>query len=153
MSITVVILIAAALVAAYTDLRKRIIPNWLTGSMVIYGLGHHISQTGWSGLWVSLGGLALGGGLILLPMLIPFAKRGIGGGDVKFLAAVGSIIGAPGVFVVFILAAGLGAIQIMIALYRKSAPVNRPVTVPYGVALSLGTLMVTVVSLMGLFNQ
>jgi hypothetical protein len=58
-------------------------------------------------------------GLILIPMLIPFAKRGMGGGDVKFIAAVGSIVGAEGVLLVFALAAALGAIMSTLALRKQ----------------------------------
>ncbi|MCS6803550.1 MAG: A24 family peptidase [Acidobacteriota bacterium] len=148
MTIPVVVLVAAAVIAGYTDLRTRRIPNWLTGAVALFGLSHHFVKSGGHGLWISLGGVALGAGLILLPMLIPYAKGGIGGGDVKFIAAVGSIVGAAGVFVVFIVAAGVGAIQCLIALWRQAATGDRPVTVPYGVALSVGTLVVTVGSLL-----
>jgi len=141
---TMIVLIAAALIAAYTDLRTRRIPNWLTAGMIVYGLAFHSYRGGWSGFLLGLGGLALGGGLILIPMLIPFARRGLGGGDVKFLAAVGSIVGAQGVFLVFILATALGAILGGIAINRRRTEAGRPVSIPYGVALSFGTLMVTV---------
>lgn len=148
MTIPVAVLVAAAVIAGYTDLRTRRIPNWLTGGMTLFGLSHHLLKSGVHGLWISLGGVALGAGLILLPMLVPYAKRGIGGGDVKFIAAVGSIVGAAGVFVVFIVAAGVGAIQCLIALWRQPAVKDRPVTIPYGVALSVGTLVVTAGSLL-----
>jgi prepilin peptidase CpaA len=145
MSITVTILIAAALIAGYTDLRARRIPNWLTGGMVVYGLLLHSYRAGWSGFLLSWGGLAVGLGL----MLIPYLLRGLGAGDVKFLAAVGSIVGALGVLVVFALATGLGAIMGAIALHRKRTPEEQdqpartPVSIPYGIALSFGTLLFT----------
>ena len=148
MLVSIVVLITAALVTVYTDVRTRRIPNWLTGGMVAYGLGYHVSMNGWYGLGASLSGLAAGAGLILLPMLVPFAKRGMGSGDVKFLAAVGSIVGMLGVVLVFIAAGFFGGIQSIIALRRKSIPAGQPVMIPYGVALSLGTLVLTIGSLM-----
>jgi prepilin peptidase CpaA len=161
--VTIIVLIAAALIAGYTDWRTRRIPNWLTVAVVVYGIGFHAERAGWNGFRFSVGGLALGAGLILLPMLIPFAKRGLGAGDVKFLAAVGSIVGAQGVLMVFALATALGAIIGTFVLnrrndecrmmndelktdstvHRSSFIVHRsePVSIPYGIALSVGTLL------------
>lgn len=121
---TLTVLIVAALIGGYTDWRARRIPNWLTAAVVAYGLAWHAHRAGWSGFLFSLGGLALGAGLILLPMLIPWAKRGLGAGDVKFLAAVGSVVGAQGVFMVFALATAIGAVMGTIALNRASNSVS-----------------------------
>ena len=173
MLITLSILIAAALAAAITDVRSRRIPNWLTGGLMAYGVFFHSIRAGWSGCLLSLGGLALGAGLLLLPMLVPFAKRGMGAGDIKFLAAVGSIVGVQAVFVVFALATAMGAILSIAFLRREirnpksqignppngsnwdvrashfpeAAKATQPVSIPYGVALSVGTLIVAVGSL------
>lgn len=141
----IAILVLAALIAAYTDMRKRRIPNWLTGGMVVYGLIYHSYRAGWSGLFLSLGGIALGLGL----MLIPYLLKGMGAGDVKFLAAVGSIALMRGVIVVFIGASAVGAVQAVVALTRKRkregsrSSARTPVFIPYGVALSFGTLILT----------
>ena len=44
-----VVACAFALTAAYTDLDKRKIPNWLTGSAFLSGLALHAALDGWHG--------------------------------------------------------------------------------------------------------
>lgn len=145
MTLTVTILIIAAMVAGYTDWRTRRIPNWLTAGMAGYGIVFHASRAGWEGLLASLSGLAVGLGLLLIPYLL----RGLGAGDVKFLAAVGSIVGVTGVLVVFVAASALGAVLGIVALSRRQKMERAvtegppPVSIPYGVALSFGTLVLT----------
>jgi len=109
-------LIAAVLVtavAAWTDFKKGIIPNWLSlGVLAIAPIAHAI--LGFSGdgvrgafegaMFSLLGALACGS----VPMLL-YAVGGGRGGDVKLLAAVGALcrtmIGIEAVFYAFLIAA------------------------------------------------
>jgi prepilin peptidase CpaA len=77
-------------VAFATDVRKRIIPNWLTATGAAAGLIGHAIAAGWEGLAGSALGLAAG----LVPMLLLYALKGVGAGDVKLFAAVGAVTGA-----------------------------------------------------------
>ena len=82
------IYLGAALVCAsiggVTDFRSRRIPNWLTGPSLCLGLVLHLGLGGWRDMATSaLAGL-LAGGLFL----IFFLAGGMGGGDVKLIAAV-----------------------------------------------------------------
>ena len=89
----------AFLVAAVTiDGKTRRIPNALTLPIMGAALVWHFADAGASGLMFSLGGLAAGLGL----MLVPFLMGGLGGGDVKMLAAVGAVKGAWFVFTAFL---------------------------------------------------
>src|SRR5947209_11249935 len=91
MSPILVPLIAAAMagVAAYTDLRSRRIPNWLTLSAAVIGLGLNLALGGAAGGLTAVLGLGLG-----LAMLLPFyLLRAVGAGDVKLLAALGALLG------------------------------------------------------------
>jgi len=76
----------AALAFAWLDLRTRRIPNSLTLSTALVGLGFQWGYGGWGGLVNGLGGLAVGFGLLVLP----YALGGVGAGDVKALAALGA---------------------------------------------------------------
>ena len=58
-----VITVTTVLCAAIYDYRSRLIPNVITFAAMLTGLGLHSIHAGWSGLWFSLGGLALGGGI------------------------------------------------------------------------------------------
>lgn len=71
------------------DVRERRIPNRLTGPAMVAGLALHIVFGGWHGLEDSaLAGL-IGGGIFL----VFFLAGGMGGGDVKLMAAVGCFAG------------------------------------------------------------
>src|SRR5262245_17097417 len=84
--------IAAILIAAVAcifDLRTRRIPNWLTFGTAALGFLFHLVTGGFGALGLSaLGWLA--GALIFV---VPFALGGMGGGDLKLLAALGAWIG------------------------------------------------------------
>jgi len=94
-AISLTLLVVA--VAIY-DLRERRIPNRLVFPAVFVGIALHLTK-GWSGLWLSLGGLALGFGLLL----IPYLAGAMWPGDVKFLAAIGSFVGPSGILRIFLL--------------------------------------------------
>jgi prepilin peptidase CpaA len=119
--------IAAVVVAAagcFTDLRSRRIPNVLTFGAAAGAFGFYLVGDGWRGAGWSLSGLAVG-----LAMFLPlFLLRGLGGGDVKLLAALGAWLG-PGATVWLALwtAVAGGPLAILIALsrgYLKTALVN-----------------------------
>jgi len=76
-------------VAAYTDLRERRIPNWLTVPGFVIGVGVHAWLGGWRGTLASLEGAGLAM-LILLPLVL---VRGLGAGDWKLMGAVGACVG------------------------------------------------------------
>jgi prepilin peptidase CpaA len=78
-----------AMLGAGIDLWTRRVPNALTLSAAAAAFGYYLAGFGWSALgWSALGWLT---GLVLfLPF---FALRGLGGGDVKLLAAVGAWLG------------------------------------------------------------
>ena len=78
-----------AFVAMVCDVRTRRIPNVLTLSAAGLALGFHLVTGGPSAAGWSLAGWIVGV-LLFLPM---FALRGMGGGDVKLLAAVGAWLG------------------------------------------------------------
>lgn len=87
--LSTVFLLLAVAVAAYTDLRKHRIPNWLTFSTLLSGLLLQYIFLGTEGLLAGLAGAGMGL-VILLPF---FLMGGMGAGDVKMMAAIGSLIG------------------------------------------------------------
>jgi prepilin peptidase CpaA len=78
-----------AAVACVIDLRKRRIPNWLTISAAGSGLAYHLFVSGFSGLGFAAAGWIVGVAIFFLP----FVLRGLGGGDIKLLAALGAWLG------------------------------------------------------------
>ena len=100
-------LMVMVLTAAVYDVRFRRIPNWITVSGVVIGLGlNTFLYRGLPGLVFSLKGLALGFGLYFLL----YALHAMGAGDVKMMAAVGALVGWEDWFAIFVLTALLGGI-------------------------------------------
>ena len=76
-------------VAGYTEIKRRRIPNWLTVSGMVCGLAGAFIIGDLAGLKSSALGLLIGGGVFF-----PFCLMGVlGGGDLKLMAAVGAIVG------------------------------------------------------------
>ena len=82
--------VVIGLIACATDLRTKRIPNVLTFGAALAGLVAHVALDGANGA-LTAGGGWLTGLLIFLPF---FALGGMGGGDVKLLAALGAWLGA-----------------------------------------------------------
>lgn len=81
--------IGLAALVGFSDIRSRKIPNWLTVSTALTGLGLSAILGGMEGLRLSAGGLAVGLGIGFVLALTPI----MGAGDAKYLAAVGAWAG------------------------------------------------------------
>jgi prepilin peptidase CpaA len=88
-----------ALVAAFIDLRTGHIPNGLTlGALAVAPIAHGVATAvrthSASAAAVSLGASLLGATLCALLPLMMYRSLGLGGGDVKLFAAIGSLTNA-----------------------------------------------------------
>jgi prepilin peptidase CpaA len=103
-------------VAVYTDLLWMKIPNYLTMPFIFIGFWLNTVQLGMGpGVHFALNGLAAG----LLVFIVPFVLGGAGGGDVKLLGAIGSLVGAHAVFWIFLYAAMAGGVVSLFLLVKK----------------------------------
>jgi prepilin peptidase CpaA len=102
-------------VACVTDIRTRRIPNWLTFGAAAAAVVFHAVMAPSAGLMLALSGWFVGA----LMMFAPFALRGLGGGDVKLVAALGAWLGPANVFwlALYAGAAGFGMAVIVAAYY------------------------------------
>jgi prepilin peptidase CpaA len=101
--------LTCATVAACFDVKTRRIPNKLSVPCLMAGLLLHYFAQGWAGLGSSLAAAAIAFGIFLLF----FLAGGMGGGDVKLIAAVGALAGLhmlPGILVATALIGGALAI-------------------------------------------
>ncbi len=104
-----------ATVASVYDVRERRIPNRLTGPCVAVGLLLHFALSGWSGLASSLLAALAGGGVFLVFFLV----GGMGAGDVKLMAAIGSLTGlAPLQLVILATVIAGGIFALVLAGYH-----------------------------------
>jgi prepilin peptidase CpaA len=84
------IAVAVCSVAAFTDARNGIIPNWLTYPTLLGAPLIHAWSIGSGALLTSVAGALLCG---LVPYVM-FRCNGMGGGDVKLFAALGALCGS-----------------------------------------------------------
>ena len=101
-----ILFLAVAVVAGIYDWRFRRIPNWLTLAGVIAGFSGHFYLEGPAGLLIS----AKGFGMAALIYVALYLARAMGAGDVKLMAALGSIAGPMNWFLFFLASSILGAV-------------------------------------------
>ncbi len=135
--------------ATVEDLRSRTISNWLCLAGFLAGLTAHVVLTGWSGLGSSLFGSLIGFGVFLVFFLL----GGMGGGDIKLMAAFGAILGKDQIVHAAVWAAMVGGvIALAYVVYKKVRQTARPSedgagkpvrkeSIPYAPAISLGVLI------------
>ena len=115
-ALVVGILAAATGLAAVIDLRTRRIPNALTGSLAMVGLGLAATQLG----TVGIGGAIIGCLLGFAFMLPGNVFGATGAGDVKLFAAAGALLGpATTVRAFFFTAIAGGVLALIVALRRR----------------------------------
>ena len=155
---------AIAMAGAIHDARSRRIPNQLTLTAIVAGFAVRAVVGRWLGLESAVWGALLAGGIFFLF----FVVGGMGGGDVKLMAAVGAWAGVKQVTPVLLAAAlsgGVLAVIYMIAdgtisrtLRNSLVLVRHHLTfglrphpqinvqnsgttrVPFGIAIAAGTL-------------
>ncbi len=114
-ALKIALLMVVAAAATY-DFRYRKIPNWLNLCGVILGFGLNTLFQGRQGL------ISAGEGL-LLAFAVYFGLyliKGMGAGDVKLMAAIGSLVGPSHWFQIFIATALLGGVAaVLFALLKK----------------------------------
>lgn len=138
-----------AVAATVEDLWRRQISNALSLGGVALGLTVHAWLGGWSGLADSLIGCAVGFGVFFIFFLL----GGMGGGDVKLMAAFGAILGYPQIITAAVLTALAGGLMALGYLLwaklsrvargerRDPARPDRKNFLPYAPAISLGVLL------------
>ena len=134
------ILISLAVVAAGIDFQHRIIPDIVTLPWMAVGLVIAAFSGGIQGVFSRALGIVGCGGLVFLIAII--SRGGMGGGDVKFMALIGSFLGVPGGLTSFVIACVIGAIVGVILIV--SGIKSRKDEIPFGPFISLGTIMVCV---------
>jgi prepilin peptidase CpaA len=164
--VSMFILAGVLIAAAICDLRRGTVFNWLTYPAIVVGLGLGAVEGACAGdvkegLLNHVLGFGFGFGVLFAAYLL----GGMGGGDVKLMAAVGAFLGWPGalhaVFYSFLVGAAVGLIMVVwrgqtwVALWRlwravrilplPTATLDEAVPtstyrVPFGFAVCVGTL-------------
>jgi prepilin peptidase CpaA len=160
------VLAVVLVAAAVFDLRRGTVYNWLTYPAIAAGLAlGALEGAAADGAMDGLGNHALGLGAGFGILFLAYLFGGMGGGDVKLMAAVGALVGWPGVLGAvlysFLVGAAVGLVmviwrgQVRVALRRlwravrilplpgatlDDAAAVATVRVPFGFAVCVGTL-------------
>lgn len=131
----------ALLIAAFTDLRRRQIDNWLNGGIVLaaplWWWANGLSL--WPDVAIQLG-VALAAFAVLAGL---FAMRAMGGGDVKLLTALALWIEPDWFLKLLIMMALLGGVlTIVMGVWHIMRRQRDKLAIPYGVAISAAGLWV-----------
>ena len=102
LALPLLVVLVAVMAAATTDLWGFRLHNALTIPLFLTGLMYHGIAEGPSGLAGSVLGVLVGA----VPLLIPYAKGGMGAGDIKLMAGVGAWLG-PWAILHVLIASGL----------------------------------------------
>lgn len=137
--------------AAISDLRSMVIPNAVSIGLVLLFLAHGM---------LSLSAIAIGQAaaialLVFLACATLFAFRLMGGGDVKFMAAVALWAGPEHAFPFVLVTTLAGGILSLVVLIMATSPFGvllipftrfrggrKNYVLPYGIAIALGGLFV-----------
>jgi prepilin peptidase CpaA len=145
------ILPAAFLVAAFSDLTRYTIPNWLTGAIA---LAFPLVAI-WAGLPPVLILIHIGVGIFALGMgMFFFALGWLGGGDAKLVAGAALWAGPHAVWAFALMAALAGGVLTVALIFFRKLPLPKALAtqewiarlhdqnagIPYGVALAAGAL-------------
>lgn len=129
-------------IASLIDYDHMIIPNSINLTIAISGI--LFALLGWTvNIKQAAFGFIVGGGifflLALLSMLL-FRKEGMGGGDIKLVAASGIYLGAQNVMISFILTCYISGIILLIMLLFKK--VKKGQYIPFGPFIATGMMIV-----------
>jgi prepilin peptidase CpaA len=158
-----ILLAPLALFVIYYDVKYRRIPNILVLATLVAGITVNTFFSGFPGMLSSLEGFALA----FFPMLLMHIFGALGAGDVKLFGAVGAVLGVSLVPLTFVMVVMLGAVLAIYTMLRARTVLStlhgvlrifvgilpgwemprfamspdRRHTIPYGVAIMLGSLI------------
>ena len=156
--LSTMLLLVILITAVSIDLWRHRIPNVLSLGAIVLGFGLQAWALGVDGLLIGLGGLGIGL-LIFLPF---YLLGGMGAGDVKLMAAVGTFLGPTDTLLAAGLSLVVGAVLGgLVALARRGAlaalrraastlkvlpspgvaPQSGAAAVPFALAIGIGTVV------------
>ena len=134
MTAVAVAAVALGCAAMVGDLRARTIPNWLSGGGLVAGLICGVTTAGARGGLTALAGAAVGFAVLLVWHWL----GGLGGGDVKLMAAFGALLGPSDILIAAVLGAVAGAFLALGAAWWRP----RVASIPYAPAIVAGVWLV-----------
>lgn len=116
-AVITLLLVGLAVIGGVLDLKTRRLPNWLALAGLGAGLLTNSILFGWAGFKLS----ASGAGLAFAVYLFFYLLRVMGAGDVKFMAAIGAIVGPHLWLLILFFTALSGGVVALIVLVTKGS--------------------------------
>jgi prepilin peptidase CpaA len=114
--LVVTAVVAVTMAAAVVDLRTRRVPNWLTFGTAALGIAMATAHLNGVSVAGAFEGLLVG----LLLMLPGHVIGKTGAGDVKLLAALGTLLGPRSIVMAFLYSAiAGGGLAVLVAMWRR----------------------------------
>lgn len=134
------IFMTSLLVITFIDIDYKIIPDTITLPGIPIGLAASFVLPAMTFKSSLLGLLAGGGSLLLVAWTYSLItrKEGMGGGDIKLLGMIGTIVGWKGVIFTIFVASLAGTLVGMIVMLQKGK--NLKFAIPFGPFLSIGAM-------------
>lgn len=162
-----ILLLPIAFAVIYYDVRYRRIPNVIVVCTLVAGVVVNSAIGSWTGVLGSVEGFALA----FAPMLLMHLFGAMGAGDVKLSGAVGAVLGVQLVPLALVIIVMMGAVLAIYSMVRSgrvfatlhgvlrifvglipgwemprfAMPPDRRHTIPYGVAIMVGSLIAVAV--------
>lgn len=129
-------LISCVIAAGFIDFKTKEIPNSLIIALLVFGVIHALlnNEVAW---WERLIGFAA----VSVPLLLVYvlSRGGIGGADIKLMAAAGLFLGWKLILVAFLIGVVVGAVCVLILASMKKA--GRKTAVPFAPYLAIGIIV------------
>lgn len=135
------VFIASLIVITFIDIDHKIIPDIITLPGILLGLVASFALPAVT-FKASLLGLLIGGGSLLCVAWVYTlitGKDGMGGGDIKLLGMMGTIVGWKGVIFTIFVSSMVGTCVGMILMLVKGK--NMKFAIPFGPFLSVGAIL------------
>ncbi|MCM1565442.1 MAG: prepilin peptidase [Dehalobacter sp.] len=134
-SVFLAMLLSVLIVVSFIDWQKRVIPNKLVVFLLGLSVLHGVYQSVYFGAaWYTwaIGFFAASVPLFLLSLFFP---DGLGGGDIKLMAAAGLFMGPSVLLALFLGSLYAGLTALLLITVKKRSPKSE---IPFGPFLSLG---------------
>jgi leader peptidase (prepilin peptidase)/N-methyltransferase len=135
-----VLLYSTGIIIFFIDLKHQIIPDRISIPLIVIGLGISFIPQLDLGTLQALGGAVGGFGfLYLLALAVSYSlsKESLGGGDIKYITALGMFLGFRGILFTIFMSATIALISVFV--FKK----DRSNAIPFGPFLVLGAFIHT----------
>lgn len=136
----IIVLVIFTLIAAVSDIKRRKITNKLIIYMIVIGVISRFIENQMTGIME----FGLRFIITIVVLLMPFAYKLLGAGDVKLIASIAGYVGVKGIIAIsvyFSVAGAIYAALILIQAKFRQSELNDSKGIPYAVPIFVGVCL------------